>query len=447
MNDHKSSAPSASTSAIKYDDFEKMPQFQGAHANLDLFQGISGYGFEQPSEIQQLTIVPIYNGRNIIGQAQSGRGKTGAFVIGALSLLDPKLDAVQIIIISNTHELAQQTRLVVEHIGTRLLTREQVDLCVGQHMPVEDNIRHIREGCQVLIGTPGRIKHLVFHDIKGQPLIDPRLVKIVILDEADCLLMDTFRDDVSDIIDALDVRERAKPLQLAIFSATFSESSLEVARKLCVPGMDTRNDLWKTHPAAPLEVLVPVEELTLKGIEQFYCQIECEPKYTFEQKAEVILILNGMRMIPMCIIYVNSKATAERLKNFLEDARLSCQCIYGSMAPSMRRNISTAFRNGESRILIATDLLARGFDVQQVELVINFDLPYVTERDTGDINKEKMAEYLHRIGRGGRFGRRGVAISIVANAAEMSRLQAIRKYFSTIISPLPDDEADLATLY
>ena len=427
-----------------YDDFESMPQFQGRYANLDLLHGITNYGFEQPSEIQKKTIVPIYMGYNVIGQAQSGRGKTGAFVIGSLSCVDPTLNEVQVIILSNTHELATQTYNVISNIGNRIFKdKNRVELCIGRQVSTEENIGNIRKGTQVLVGTPGRIRHLVKHQVNGSNLIDPRNVKMVVLDEADCLLMDKFQEVVIDIIDAVDVPSRKNPIQLAIFSATFSEESLNISRKLCVPEMAQLGDSWREDRNAPVEVLIPVEELTLEGIEQYYYEIDCAPRETFDQKAEFIMALNDIQMIPMCIIYVNNKNTADRLKRTLDKAGLSSQCVYGSMTPSQRSQVTTAFRRCETRILISTDLLARGFDVQQVELVINFDLPYVHDRNTAEINKEKMAEYLHRIGRGGRFGRRGMAINIIASATERTRKEAIESYFETTISTLPDDVSGL----
>lgn len=422
-----------------YDEFENMPMFDGPDANLDLMQGITNNGFEKPSEIQRKTIVELHNRRNVIGQAQSGRGKTGAFVIGSLSNLDTKKDAVQIIILANTHELATQIKDVVCSIGCKMIKSNQVELCIGRQISPEENIGHIRHGARILVGTPGRIKHLVKHQVNGKPLINPYDVNIVVLDEADCLLMNKFRDVVIDIIDTLDPPDR-KPLQLAIFSATFSKESLDISRKLCVPNLAELGDSWREDPNAPVEVLIPVEELTLEGIQQYYYEIETGSAHEgFGQKADFIITLNDIQMIPMCIIYVNTKDAAIKLKNFLNNENLASQCIYGSMPASDRSRIIQSFRKCEIRILVSTDLLARGFDVQQVELVINFDLPYVHDRHTAEINEEKMAEYLHRIGRGGRFGRRGLAINLVASASERSRKEAIETYFDTKIGTLPDD--------
>jgi translation initiation factor 4A len=425
------------TKTTIYDEFEKMPQFQGERPDWNLLQGITSFGFEQPSEIQQQTIVPLYNGRNVIGQAQSGRGKTGAFVIGSLSQIDPTIKGVQIIIISNTHELARQIETVVNEIGCNVLS-SKVELCVGKQVAVENNIKHIRQGCQVLVGTPGRIRHLVCHTIRDKPLIKQSDVKIVILDEADCLLMDKFRNDVLDIIEQLDSC-RPTPLQMGIFSATFSEDSLGISRTLCVPDMAKLGDAWQEDPCAPLEILIPVEDLTLDGIEQFYYEFNCSPDSTFNTKVDFIALLNSIQMIPMCIIYVNNSRTANQLKRGLDEQNMRSQCIYGDMSPTQRQLVTKAFRDCEIRILIATDLLARGFDVQQVKLVINFDLPYVQDRSTAEINKEKMAEYLHRIGRGGRFGRKGVAINLIGNVTEQSRKEAIEEFYDVKMQVLPED--------
>lgn len=429
--------------------FESMSMFNDdcGEPNLDLLQGITNYGFEQPSEIQQKTIELINKGHNVIGQAQSGCGKTGAFVIGALSLIDTHLPKVQVIILANTHELATQIYGVTNSIGDRLLGENQVELCIGRQVSVEQNISNIRKGRQILIGTPGRIKHLVYHKVHGKSLIDPEHIKVVVLDEADCLLMDKFRDVVIDIIDELDdpkTRKRAGPLQLAIFSATFSPCSLDVSRKLCVPDKDALGEKWTESKTAPMEVLVPVENLTLDAIQQYYFELDCDHRDSFGQKVDFIMVLNDVvQMIPMCMIYVNNKKSAENLKQALDQQGLSCQCIYGSMTDSQRQNITSAFRNCETRILISTDLLGRGFDVQQVELVINFDLPYVIDRNTGDVNEEKMAEYLHRIGRGGRFKRRGTAINLISGPTERLRMEAIERYFKTKIDLLPEDIGDL----
>lgn len=428
------------TTVTLYKEFDEMPQFQGPNANMDLLQGIISFGFERPSEIQQQTIVPLFEGRNVIGQAQSGRGKTGAFVIGTLSLIDPKKKAVQAIIIANTHELARQNESVLRQIGGKMLSKGSIELCIGQQIAVGQNKRAIMNGAQILVGTPGRIKDLLSQTVRGKPLIRPADVKILIMDEADCLLMDKFKYDIADIIERLD-SHRPDSLQMGIFSATFQDQSLEISRAMCVP--DKRdNPNWQDSPNAPIEILIPDEELTLDGIEQYYYYIDCRQEEIFDFKTEFIITLNEEQVIPMCIIYVNQRPIADRLKNALDQHGLNSQCIYGNMSPTQRCAVVESFRRGETRLLITTDLLARGFDVQQVKLVINFDVPYVLD-DEALPDPKRMAEYLHRIGRSGRFGRKGMAINLVASPSEMMRKEAIEEFYETVISPLPDDVTDL----
>ena len=433
----------ASEPLVSYKSFDDMPMFanEPTKAHLDLLAGVVKHGFERPSEIQQKIIVPIWNRRNVIAQSQSGTGKTGSFVIGSLANLDPKLERVQLIFIAHTHELATQIHEVVRSIGVDLVRPERVVLCVGQNVAVNDNLASITRGAQILVGTPGRIKDLVTRSLpNGNPLVDPQYVRTLVLDEADRLLSQRFYRDVVDIVNRLDSR-RPDNLQICIFSATMpagDNEALIYARKLCVPNMEELPD-WKSDHRAPLEVLIPVEELSLDGIAQYYWQFNSLQNQGFTDKVNLILAINAEVIIPQALIYVNNARTAEGLQRDLSAEGFICSCIYGTMHGQERNHIIQGFRKGTIRILITTDLLSRGFDVQQVALVINFDLPYVTDRHTGQVDQDKMSEYLHRIGRSGRYGRKGVAINFVSTAAELSRLDEIRTYFKTRIDPLPED--------
>lgn len=426
-----------------YGEFEDMPIFQDENNEraINLLRGIIAYGFEKPSVIQQKAIVPLALGRNVIGQSQSGTGKTGAFVIGSLMKYDPEDPHVQLIYVAHTRELAQQIIHVIENIGEKLLKKgTTVELCVGQLVCVTENIEHIRNGtCQIIVGTPGRISDLVSRTItdkksgQKQRLVDPAHVRMIILDEADCLLSQGFYDGIADIVRYLDDPEyRQDYLQIGIFSATISDEILQTARALCMPGPQRDDD-----PRAPVEVLVPVEQLTLEGIEQYYWNLDSRPNAAFSDKVDFIIAVNGLRVIPQCIIYVNKKDTAEQLCHVLNDRGLDSRYIYGKMSPSDRMATIAAFRKGMTRILVSTDLLSRGLDIQQIAMVINFDLPYVLEKNS-DINKERMAEYLHRIGRSGRFGRKGLAINLISNVSEKYRLEKIEEYYGTEIKQLPD---------
>ena len=428
---------------------------------MDLLDGICRYGFTRPSQIQEIGIVPIAQGKNAIIQSQSGTGKTGTFVIGSLAVLDPAVKQVQVVVLSPTHELATQTHHVYCEIASPYLgpseeTARRVELCVGKHVSVEENIMNIQNnGVQVLVGTPGRITHLMKQRIRGKPLVDPESVRIVVLDEADKLLStDDSRQKINDVVrDLKDAREG--PLQFAVVSATFNvDEGMEVARSrhearsLCMDRYheyyDSGDaDMWLTDPRAPIEIMLKKEKLTLDGIEQFYYDLDCDNNQSFQSKVLFIQTLNMERMIPTCIIYVNNSNSADRLKSELNRVDMVCECIYGDLPPKERMQVTDRFRRGETRILISTDLLARGFDVSQVALVINFDLPYVFDRHRGEISEQKLADYLHRIGRSGRFGRKGVAINIIATQADRMRKRIIEDYYKVPMKVLPEIISDI----
>jgi superfamily II DNA/RNA helicase len=441
-----------SVSLIKhYKEFEDMPLFQsGGDTAIKILQGLLEYGFETPSEIQQTAIVPMCEGRSLIAQAQSGTGKTGTFVIGSLQSLDMDCPHVQVIIVTPVHELATQTYHVLLEIGKRMINTDNVELCIGKQVSVEQNIININAGkTRILIGTPGRILHLVKHKVRGEYLIPRRFVRLVVLDEADRLLSDKSSNEVIEIVERLDdPRERKDVLQLGIFSATFNKrETLDTARRLCLPEFDSLMEEgrdWTQHQYAPVQILLRPAELTLDGIAQYYYEIECDDeRKSFADKVAFIDALNAEHMIPVCMIYVNTANTAERLKDELNARGMACDCIYGNMLPKRRLEVTRSFRKLETKILISTDLLARGFDVQQIVLVINFDLPYVHDRRMGAVNPDKVADYLHRIGRSGRFGRKGVSINLVATTADMDRMKIIEEYYGLKVEPLPDNISEL----
>lgn len=434
-----------------FKDFEDMPIFQsGSDKSIKILQGLLEYGFEKPSEIQQTAVAPLCSGRSIIAQAQSGTGKTCTFVIGSLNSIDMLCNHVQVIIVTPVHELATQSYHVLIEIGRRLLKEENVELCIGKQVSVEQNILNIHSGkVRVLIGTPGRILHLLKHKIRDQYLIPRRFVKLIVLDEADRLLSDKSTNEVIEIVERVDdQRERDDILQLGIFSATFNKlDTLETARRLCLPEYDNliqSGHDWRQHKYAPIEILLKPSELTLDGIAQYYYEIECEDeRRAFDDKVAFIDALNAEHVIPVSMIYVNTANTAERLKDALNMRGMTCDCIYGNMLPKRRLEVTRSFRKLETKILISTDLLARGFDVQQIVLVINFDLPYVHDRNMGSVNPDKVADYLHRIGRSGRFGRKGVSINLIATTTDMERMKIIEQYYDKKVEPLPDNISEL----
>lgn len=417
-----------------YSDFENMPMFDCENPNMELLQGITSYGFTEPSSIQALAIAPLYEGHNLIAQSQSGTGKTGSFVIGTLSRIDRTLDRVQAIIIAPTHELATQTYHVVKSLASYMFDVEKgVTLCVGKQVSVEENIMHIANGSKIVIGTPGRVMHMVAHLGKrgsDRRLIDPSSCKMLILDEADTLLTKE-RENVCKIIDILtnkQFRRDGPDLQYGIFSATFNdEETIEYAKSIC-----------RTNE--PKMILLKPEAITLDSIVQYYFDLGDVDQYSaFNSKVEFIKLLYESQVIPTTMIYTNNSDSARRLYEALSDTGMQCGCIYGSLSPGERLEVSKAFRVGDIRILISTDLLARGYDVRQVSLVINFDLPYVFDSRTVETKEQKIADYLHRIGRSGRYGRKGVAINLIGTSSENQRKTIIEDFYGIKMLNLPDD--------
>ena len=422
-----SSAPyTPYTPSKEYASFDDMPIFESDEGSK-LLQGIIEYGFERPSPIQQIAIMPIAEGRDAIVQARSGTGKTGAFTIGILSRIEHKLRSPQAIVISHTHELARQTAHVISKIGYHLKT--SVELCIGGHgsANVSENISNIHKGRHVIVGTPGRIQDLI--NKKG---FDLSLVKVLIVDEADKLLSCVFLDSLGKIMEDIDnaVYSRGNSrLQVGFFSATMSD---DIIQKMSTCMHD------------PVKILVPVENLTLDGIRQF--KLRDKPSNgmgIFDHKARMLLAINSVKSIPQAIIYVNNCRSAHSLSAFLNDNDMSTDVISGDMSSFDREKIVTSFRTGGSRILISTDLLSRGFDVQQVMMVINFDLPYTSRKGISGTNHDMIAEYLHRIGRSGRFGRKGVAINLIATDAEEERARKIQEYYNIEMEDLPENLKDI----
>lgn len=362
-----------------------------------LLRGIFAYGFEKPSAIQQQAIVPMITGKDLIAQAQSGTGKTGTFSIGMLQQIDPSLQETQAIILAPTRELAQQISRVVKALSSYMGV--SVFTCIGG-TSVNECSRELRRGHHVVVGTPGRIYDM----IRRRSLVVGRL-RMVILDEADQMLERGFKDQIVDILESGVPDE----IQFSIFSATLPEEAIAIANKFM---------------EEPNTILVDHEELTLDGIRQYY--IEMEESW----KLDTVCDLYNTISVSQAIIYCNSKKKAEWIGENLTKENFKVSIIHGSMPQEERDYILNDFRVGKSRVLIATDLLARGIDIQQVSLVLNFDLPL--DRDN----------YIHRIGRCGRFGRKGIAINFVTRST-WPTLQHIVQYYNTQIDPMPENISDL----
>lgn len=373
-----------------------VPTFDAMNLKEELLRGIFSYGFEKPSAIQQRGIMPILANRDTIAQAQSGTGKTATFSIATLQQIDTKVDKVQALILAHTRELAQQIQKVAMSIGDYMGLKSHA--FVGG-TNIREDVRVLREGVHLVVGTPGRV-----YDMIKRNELNLATVRIFVLDEADEMLSRGFKDQIYDIFQHL-----PSQVQVCLFSATMPEDILQISQRFM------RN---------PIRILVKKEELTLEGIKQFYVNVEKE-----EYKLETLCDLYETLTITQCIIYCNTRRKVEWLTDKLTQREFTVSCMHGDMTGNEREVIMKEFRSGSSRVLITTDLLARGIDVQQVSLVINFDLPTIREN------------YLHRIGRSGRFGRKGVAINFVVSE-DVKTLRELEAFYNTQIEEMPMSVAD-----
>ncbi|XP_028074210.1 eukaryotic initiation factor 4A-15-like isoform X3 [Camellia sinensis] len=374
-----------------YDSFDSM----GLQENL--LRGIYACGFEKPSAIQQRGIVPFIKGLDVIQQAQSGTGKTATFCSGILQQLDYGLVECQALVLAPTCVLAQQIEKVMRALGEFLGVK--VHACVGGTSVREDK-RILLSGVHVVVGTVGR----VFDMLKRQSL-RPDYIKMFVLDDADELLSCGFKDQIYDIFQLLPSK-----VQVGLFSVTMPPKALEITRKFM---------------NKPVRILVKCDELTLEGIKQFYVNVDEE-----ERKFEALCNLCETMAITQSIIFVNKCRKVDWLINKMRSRDHTVFGTHGAMDQNTRDIVMREFCSGSSRVLITTDILARGIDVQQVSLVVNYDLP--TQPDN----------YLHRIGRSGRFGRKGVAINFLTS--DDSRMLAdIQRLYNVVVEELPANVADL----
>jgi len=376
---------------------EVCENFDDMHLKEELLRGIYAYGFEKPSAIQQRAIVPCIKGLDVIAQAQSGTGKTATFSIAILEKIDTGLRECQALILAPTRELAQQIQKVVMSLGDYM--GAQCHACIGG-TSVREDMRKLDVGQHIVVGTPGRV-----FDMISRKVLRPNDIKQFVLDEADEMLSRGFKDQIYDVF-----RHLNQEIQVILLSATMPQEVLEVTTRFM---------------RDPIRILVKKEELTLEGIRQFYISVERE-----EWKLDTLCDLYETLTITQAVIFCNTRRKVDWLTEKMHQRDFTVSAMHGDMDQKERDVIMREFRSGSSRVLITTDLLARGIDVQQVSLVINYDLP---------TNREN---YIHRIGRGGRFGRKGVAINFVTDDDKRA-LQDIEKFYNTQIDEMPMNVADL----
>lgn len=376
---------------------EKIDNFDNMGLREELLRGIYSYGFERPSAIQQKAIVPMTKGGDVIAQAQSGTGKTATFSIGVLQQLDLTLNQCQALILAPTRELASQIQKVVDSLGDYLGVRAYA--CIGG-TKVKDDMATLQEGVHVVVGTPGRVL-----DLLSRNALPSKHIRMFVLDEADEMLSRGFKDQIYDVFQALPGN-----IQVGLFSATMPPEALQI----------TDNFM-----NSPCRILVQQDEITLEGIRQFY--IDCEKE---QWKFDVLCDLYDTLNIAQAVIFCNTRNKVEWLTDHLRQKSFTVSATHGDLEQDQRNVILNEFRTGSSRILITTDLLARGIDVHGVSLVINYDLP------------RNFEKYIHRIGRSGRFGRKGVAINLISRE-DLNVMRDLEKYYNTKIEEMPAHIADL----
>ena len=364
----------------------------------DLLRGIYSMGFENPSPIQQKAILPALEKKDLIAQAQSGTGKTGSFTVSALQLVNTEEHKTQILIMSPTRELSTQIFSVLNDIGCHM-SDLKTHLLVGGSS-IDKDIDALREKPHIVVGCPGRV-----HDMIRRNKLNAQDLNVMIIDEADEMLSSGFKEQIYNIFQFL-----KSNIQVALYSATLPTEVEELAGKFM---------------RDPEKILVKSEALTLEGIKQYYVAVDNDAI-----KYDTLKDLYNCISVAQSIIYCNSIRRVEDLANAMIEDGFAVSFIHGKMSHEERSESFKNFKSGGTRVLISSNLTARGIDVQQVSTVINFDIP----RD--------VHSYLHRIGRSGRWGRKGMGINFVSRF-DIKLLKEIEQYYSTQIEEMPSSVVEV----
>lgn len=360
----------------------------------ELLRGIFSYGFEKPSPIQMKAIKPIMMKRDVLAQAQSGTGKTATFSIGALSRVVIKDNFTQVLIMSPTHELTSQISDVIAGLGTSI-EGLRIKTIIGGSSIDADAAEMRKSPPHIIVGTPGRVS-----DMLRRRYINGKKLKLMVLDEADEMLSSGFKEQVYNIFQYLN-----SDIQIALFSATIPNEMIPLTEKFM------RN---------PVKISVKVEQLTLEGIKQYYVGLDDDV-----QKYDTLKDIYNRMSFNQCIIYCNSVRRVQDLYDAMKQDNFPVCCIHSNMDKTERNQAFRDFRKGVSRVLISSNVTARGIDIQQVSVVINFDIP------------RNVHTYLHRIGRSGRWGRKGTGINFVTRR-DMYNLKMIEDFYHCQINELTE---------
>ncbi len=387
------------TDASSSVDTHSIPEFKKwedvDEISADLLRGIYAYGFENPSNIQQKSILSIINKRDVIAQAQSGTGKTGAFTVAALQKVMVEKRTTQVLMLAPTRELAKQIYDVISSIGS-MISGLVLRLLVGGTSSADDSVELRKNVPHIIVGCPGRV-----FDMIRRNYIQGSNIQLLVLDEADEMLSSGFNEQIYNIFQYMPT-----DIQVALFSATMPPELYSLTEKFM------RN---------PVNIQVKADQLTLEGIQQHYVALDDDV-----QKYMTLKDLFKSISVSQCIIFCNStKRVADLHEAMLFDGFPVC-CIHSGMDKADRDKAYTEFKVGHHRVLISSNVTARGIDIQQVSTVINFDMP------------QDPHIYLHRIGRSGRWGRKGVGINFVTRR-DMRIKKEIESYYGTTITELPSN--------
>jgi translation initiation factor 4A len=376
-------------------DNNDIESWEDLDAKMSLLRGIYNYGFEKPSPIQKKAIKPLFEKKDIIAQAQSGTGKTACFAIGALQLIDVDKSTPQVIILSPTRELSIQSKNVVDALGNQF-SKLKTQLLIGGTSTEEDIKQLVNTPPHIIIGCPGRV-----HDMLKRGKLNKKDLILLIMDEADEMLSSGFKEQVYTIFQFM-----PNNIQVALFSATMPPEL---------------NSLTEKFMRNPVKILVKSEQLTLEGINQYYIAMEND-----DQKYETLKDIYGRISMSQCIIYCNSVKRVCDLYEVMKIDGFPVGQLHSNMEKEERMQHFEEFKSGRLRVLISSNVTARGIDIQQVSTVINFDVPNC------------IHTYLHRIGRSGRWGRKGVGINFITQR-DNKKIKEIEKYYGTSIAELTHD--------
>lgn len=381
---------------------EKTIKFSDLGISGEILQAVEEMGYTQPSPIQAQAIPFVLEGRDVIGQAQTGTGKTAAFAIPIIDLVDPEFNKPQAIILCPTRELAVQVEGEIQKLAKYHRKISSVAIYGGES--IDKQIRVLKKGVQIVVGTPGRIQD---HMDRGTLKLED--AGIIVLDEADEMLDMGFRDDIEAIL-----QEMPEERQTVFFSATMAKPIMDLTRK------------YQTDPEI---IKVAKNELTVSKIEQVYYEVK--PSL----KMELMVRLMNINNYALSVVFCNTKRMTDEVTEALGTRGILAEALHGDLSQAQRDKVMGKFRKGLCTVLVATDVAARGIDVDNVEAVFNFDIPLDEEY------------YVHRIGRTGRAGKSGTAITFITGRREFMKLRDLERYTkATITKMTPPSVAELVEL-